>query len=319
MAVYRVTPSCIAAEPPGGDPVSSSGFLWLDFQREEAATWASEVERYGLVIDREHVSDSENDQHPPYHDGTSIYDMVIMREIIVGSDPFAFTTTALTCFVNDSLLVTIGRGAGTAVKRTIERMRRGGARIPGRPVSLLHRILNTAVDDYLSLRKPMIDQIETWQDLLLDPDNPFDDWMDLMQQRRRLRRVELLCQQQEEALTAWMDDPVVAIDDPVTIRFNDLREHLRRVANQLEQTEADIEAVVQVHFAAMSHRANEIMKVLTVVAAIFLPLSLVAGIFGMNFDVIPGLHTDFGFGVTLGAMIALGSGMLWLFRKRRWV
>ncbi len=76
---------------------------------------------------------------------------------------------------------------------------------------------------------------------------------------------------------------------------------------------------MQLYFAAMSHRTTEIMRLLTLITAIFMPLTLITGLFGMNFDFIPGLHSREGFWLSVAAMIGVVVGMLSYFRYKRWI
>ena len=86
-----------------------------------------------------------------------------------------------------------------------------------------------------------------------------------------------------------------------------------------EDQQSEVESLVQLHFSAVAHRTNEIMRVLTVVSAIFLPLSFVAGVFGMNFEIMPGLKHPYGYFIALGGMAVVAVGLLVLFRVRRWI
>jgi len=77
--------------------------------------------------------------------------------------------------------------------------------------------------------------------------------------------------------------------------------------------------VIQLHFSAVAHRTNEVVRVLTVVSAIFLPLTLIAGIFGMNFQNMPELHTHYGYYASLGGMLVLAVVLLGVFRWKRYI
>ncbi|MHC4135684.1 MAG: CorA family divalent cation transporter [Planctomycetota bacterium] len=174
------------------------------------------------------------------------------------------------------------------------------------------------VDRFMAMREPLTRRLEEWQDALLDPSNPFDDWMALMRHRNRLRRLERMCDDQAATLDTWCDDTGHELD-PLRVRINDLLEHIRRVLSHVQHQEAQLESLVQLHFAAVAHRTNEIVRVLTVLTAVFLPLTLVAGVFGMNFEYMPELKLRYAYFVTLGCMLLLGLGALWLFRRKRWL
>ena len=102
-------------------------------------------------------------------------------------------------------------------------------------------------------------------------------------------------------------------------RFADIIEHIERVRNHARTVESQAESAVQLYFAAMSHRTTEIMRLLTLITAVFMPLTLLTGVFGMNFDFIPGLHRADGFWIALAGMIAIVIGMLYYFRHKRWL
>jgi magnesium transporter len=77
--------------------------------------------------------------------------------------------------------------------------------------------------------------------------------------------------------------------------------------------------LVNLHLSNVSQRTNEVMKTLTLVASIFIPLSFLAGVYGMNFDEIPGIHRPEAFAIFVGVIVAIASGMLWWFRRRGWL
>jgi len=96
-----------------------------------------------------------------------------------------------------------------------------------------------------------------------------------------------------------------------------VHEHIERVLAHVRRMESSSESAVQMHFSALGHRTNSIMRTLTVLTAIFLPLNLITGIFGMNFDGLPLIHKAAGFWVAFGLMLAVGLGLgLFFWRKR---
>jgi magnesium/cobalt transport protein CorA len=244
--------------------------------------------------------------------------MMVFRGLAAdgGSEVFASRPTALLLF--DRLLVTIRQQDGHSIPLTKELLRKRNTRIPLRPAGLMHLILSASVDRFLELREPLAIQLEDWRRNLLNPKHPFNDWMALMQQRDKLRTLELLCDEQEDAVTLWRSNTAIEMDDSIAVRYSDLLEHIRRVTKFAADQQNAIESLVQLHFSAVAHRTNEIMRVLTVVSAIFLPLSLVAGIFGMNFENMPELHYKYAYFFALGGMISAAAILLAIFRWKRW-
>ena len=101
------------------------------------------------------------------------------------------------------------------------------------------------------------------------------------------------------------------------IRFNDRREHLGRVERHSDALQRDIEGAVQLHFSSVAHRTNQIVQVLTVLSAVFFPLNLMTGLWGMNFEFMPELHWKYGYYFALTLIFGLGGGLLLYFKKRR--
>ncbi|MDZ7812774.1 MAG: CorA family divalent cation transporter [Ideonella sp.] len=162
---------------------------------------------------------------------------------------------------------------------------------------------------------------------LLDPRSRFDDWQILLESRNALHLLEDTCEDQRSAIQEWIDaldewpleaDAAKRRDrELLRVRSRDVLEHIERVLSHVRRLEQSAEAAVQMHFSALSNRTNDIMRTLTVLTAIFLPLNLITGIFGMNFDALPLIHSSAGFFVALGLMLCVGIGLgLFFWRKR---
>ena len=218
------------------------------------------------------------------------------------------------------------------VKSSVDAM---GARnrIPNSPADLSLRMLNAMVDSYLDLRKELSAHLAHWQAELLKPSSSFNDWGALMGARNQLHVLEDLCDEQHDALQEWLDtiqetplaafhsDPASAQAhrDQLTARARDVMEHIQRVMHHARRLEQSAETVVQIHFSAQSNRTNDIMRTLTALTAIFLPLNLIAGVFGMNFEFLPFIHAQNGFWWALGSMGLTALGLCLVFWRKRYL
>ncbi len=210
-------------------------------------------------------------------------------------------------------------------------------RLPISPADLTLRIINAMVDSYLDLRKVLTSQLEHWQADLLRANSRFDNWGTLMIARSQLHVLEDLCDEQIDAMQEWLDSlreqPLAAFmlgDDSATqtaqlrrdqlvARARDVMEHITRVLQHARRLEQSAETVVQIHFNAQSNRTNDIMRTLTAVTAIFLPLNLITGFFGMNFEHIPGLKSPTAFWATVSFMLLLVAVVLTVFMRKRYI
>ncbi len=102
-------------------------------------------------------------------------------------------------------------------------------------------------------------------------------------------------------------------------RARDVIEHIERVVHHARRLEQSAETVVQIHFSAQGNRTNDIMRTLTALTAIFLPLNLITGFFGMNFDVLPWIHAKNGIWYAVGAMLVVAVVLVVVFWRKRYL
>ena len=205
----------------------------------------------------------------------------------------------------------------------------GGARMPSGPADLMLRVINQMVDGFLELRRELTHQLDHWQTDLLNPKARFNNWGALLEARLSLHQLDEVCEDQRAALQDWIEAiktwPEAATPesqrerDLLQVRSRDVLEHIERVVHHVQRLEQSAETAVQMHFNAQSHRTNEIMRTLTVLTAVFLPLNLIAGIFGMNFEFIPLLHRSNGFWLAMSLMASTGMGLLIYFWRKRYI
>ncbi len=205
----------------------------------------------------------------------------------------------------------------------------GAPRLPDSPAEQTLRIVSLMVDGYLDLRKIMTRQLDHWQQRLMRPDVRFDNWEGLLKARQYLHHLYDICEDQRNALSQWMevleDLPAPKTDaarhehDQLLVRCRDVLEHIARVSSHIRQLEQSAETAIQIHFNIQSNRTNDVMRTLTAITAVFLPLNLIAGIFGMNFQFIPGVHEAHGFWWAMLVMLLIAVGLLAYFARKQYL
>jgi magnesium transporter len=304
-----------------------------------------------------HVKDLANRAHPAHYDYTSVYDLVIFRrlatedevrtelgEAVAASNaPLAafrrIRTRALGFVVFDRLLITVHPTGCFAASAFIDRYLNDAlqddglgasarTRLPSGAADLMLRMLNLAVDSYLDLRKVLSAELDHWQQALLAPGQGSEaDWGALMTARNALHTLQDLCEEQHDAMQEWLDSqreqppPWMSQADRDTLlaRGRDVVEHIERVVHHVNRMEQGAETAVQIHFSAMGNRTNDIMRTLTAITAIFLPLNLIVGFFGMNFEFLPAIHSATGFWWTVGTMVFIAVGLGLVFWRKRYL
>lgn len=299
------------------EAMPETGLVWIDWVRDEASGWEAQVEQLiGVTVEPHHVVDSHNAQHPSFFDGTSEYDLFIFQGLGPESEPFPLETRTASFFLFDRLVVTVRAVDNISFGIVQQRLETGRARVPGSAVSVMHLVLDTMVDRYLSIREPLTNRLVEIQDALLDPDDPSGDWKQLLRDRRAIGKLDMLCEAQLEALDAYRRNARQDLTQQQAVRMRDLEEHVNRVLNHVQGLQRDIESAVQLHFSAVAHSTNQTVNRLTVISAVFLPLSLLAGIWGMNFEYMPELKFRYAYFVALGLLLTVGASLLVVFKRR---
>jgi magnesium transporter len=303
-----------------------------------------------------HMADLDNPVHPSGYDYTSVYDLVMFRRLATDSEVRAengdkthvasgeleafgdIRTRAVGFVVFDRLLVSV-HPAGCYAAETFIRRFLGDAvqaeglsaaartRLPASPADLMLRMVNVMVDSYLDLRKQLNAQLDEWQLKLLAPLSRGTDWRAYLTARRSLHLLEDLSEGQHDAMQEWLDtlreqpSPGMpqAERDSLLARVRDVIEHIQRVLVHVRRMEQSAEMAIQIHFSAQSHRTNEIMRVLTALTAVFLPLNFITGFFGMNFEYLPLIHSDQAMWVTLGIMLLTLVTIIAVFWRKRYL
>ncbi|HPU51615.1 MAG TPA: magnesium transporter CorA family protein, partial [Burkholderiaceae bacterium] len=337
LSFLHVTADKAVLLPGAPDGGSVEGWYWADCSYEDARSWVEPVHRLtGITVFEDHLLDAENQLHPSYFDSTRDYEMIVFRGLAPSeastdeNRAMRIRTRPTVVFLFPGCLVTVRSPDSTSVpalRRRLLAATTNRQRLPGSPEELMLRLLNNMVDRYLELRQPLTEQLERWQRLLLDPGRPFHDWYSLLEARGEIRKLEQLCEEQLDALQEWRDERMdvgraasqtahrhgagfAEIADPLLVRTSDVVEHIQRVLSHARRLESSVESAVQLHFSSTAHRTSEIMRTLTTLTAIFMPLTLITGIFGMNFEVMPGLRSPAGFWWTMVAMATISIGLL---------
>lgn len=306
-----------------------------------------------------HLQDLENRAHPSYYDYTSIYDVVVFRRLATSAEVDEelhrngaaspsiaqalpsfqrIRTRAVGFVVFDRLLISVHPDGCYTARTFLERyvadaVQSDGSlaparnRLPLNPSDLMLRMINVMVDSYLALRKELSTEMDHWQRELLRPRTRAANWGALMAARSQLHVLEDLCEEQHDAMQEWLDavreQPPASLTsaerDGLLARARDVIEHIQRVVHHVHRLEQGAESAVQIHFSALSHRTNEIMRVLTALTAIFLPLNFITGFFGMNFEFLPLIHSAYAMWVILGLMAGVAAAVLLVFWRKRYL
>lgn len=309
----------------------------------------------GPILDL-HISDLLNSQLPSQFDYTSVYDLMVFRRLSInpGSEKLfvddetgtmasaqaalaAIDTSPVGFVIFNRVLITIHPADCSIRDFFVSRMEqlnanadsRGASRLPTSPDDLMLRFVNYMVDGYLDLRRLLTKQLGYLQRELLRPNSHNTNWQALLDSRNALYALEDVCEDQQSATQEWIDalaEWPATVDEQelrerelLRVRARDVAEHIERVLAHVQRLQQSVDSSVQIHFSAVGQRTNNIMRLLTVLTAIFLPLNLITGFFGMNFDSLPLIHNGDGIWVALVLMLIIAFGSLIFFWRKRYL
>ncbi|MGD7652316.1 MAG: magnesium/cobalt transporter CorA [Verrucomicrobiales bacterium] len=219
----------------------------------------------------------------------------------------------------ENYVVSFQEGGADVFAPVRERLRFGKGRIRSRRADYLaYSLMDAVVDEYFLLVERIGDRIEVLDDKILEDPDPGD-----LQEVHRLKREILGLRKavwplrEEIAAMEKSDSELIRGDTRVFLR--DLYDHAIHVIDMVETYRDLLTGMHDTYLSSVSNRMNEVMKVLTNIATIFMPLSFIAGMYGMNFENMPGLRQPYGFVVVLAVMLTIGVGMAVYFRRKNWL
>ena len=200
-----------------------------------------------------------------------------------------------------------------------QRIRNGNAVIRGSgPCYLAYALVDALVGHYFAVVDELAEALEDLEQGVLDDPRP-----ELIAQVHRLQRrvivLRRVARPMGEMLNRLSSEPLPFVTDTTRMYLRDTADHAQQVLGRLDSTREAALDLMNAALAMLGHRQNEVMKVLTLVGSVFIPLTFIAGIYGMNFEHMPELHAERGYYAVLVVMVAVAVGMVAFFRRRGWL
>ena len=286
--------------------------IWVDLSGpigDEAGFLTSTFHVHPLAIE-----DCESRRHHPKIDDYGSHLFILSHGVHPESSAREFKSRQLSAFLGPNFLVTCHREASRSVQATLESVRRNHRLMAEGPGMVLYRVLDYQVDLYLPLMETLqkrIDEIEK-ECLAASTSAILQDVFDLRKALVRLRRFS---GHQREILLRLSRREFPLIDDKTAVYLRDVFDHLVRITDLADSYRELVAGALEAHLSIVSNRTNEIMRVLTVITTLFIPLTFIVGIYGMNFDM-PEFHWKFGHLFVYGLMVVVAAGMYFVFRRR---
>ncbi len=181
-----------------------------------------------------------------------------------------------------------------------------------------YAIIDTVIDKYYPILEDLGEEIESIEHLTIA--NPNQKTLErIYHVKRELLELRRAVWPQRDAVSSLMRDETVFISDSVRVYLRDCYDHIIQLMDVVDTYREVSSNLMDIYLSTLSNKTNEVMKVLTVMATIFIPLTFIVGIYGMNFEYMPELHWKWGYPAVWAAMIILSAGMLINFKRRGWL
>jgi magnesium transporter len=293
------------------DPV----FEWVDVVAPEPAELRQIATEFGFHAMS--VEDCLDPWHLPKFERFGETTFVILRVFDQQCSSRAASVQEITrkiaVFFRPGLVVTIHRADLALVASARDRFRQGNGGHLSDTV-LLGTLFNGALDSFDAPLDQAEDMVDALEEDLLSPARRSPDLQAIHLLKRRVNVIKRLFWQTNSVL-----QKLVMPGDRATPVFHDVKENAESYYYYADQLLDEINNLLGIHVALSSHRTNEVMRVLTVFSAFFLPLTFIVGVYGMNFDFMPELRVRWGYPAVLGLMLGVCGAIAWWFHRRGWL
>ncbi len=244
----------------------------------------------------------------------------VVMEMAYADGPFNVIFEQISIFFGANFLITIQEEALHDVFDPVRvRLRngRGYARTRGHDY-LAYSLIDAGVDHFFPVLELLGDAVEELEDELLEHPSR-ESLIKLQELKRALLFLRRNAWPVRELVTSLTRDESGLIKPETKIFLRDCYDHTIQIMDVIEGYRDIATGMMDIYLSSLGMRTNEVMRVLTVVSTIFIPLTFIVGLYGMNFEYMPELKTRYGYPVTVGVMVLLAIGMLAVFRKKKWL
>ena len=299
------------------DPASGA-FVWVDLGAPSVPE--SLILSETFKFHRLSVEDAMSAVQFPKIETYDGYLYVILHGIDFHTGDKGFATHDIDFFVGPNYLVTVHDGHSRSIQDIRENVSRRAQMMSEGPVGLLHRIVDAMVDLYRPEVDKLEERIEKLEKAVFSERVPRHLVKQILLEKRQVSGLRRIIAPQRDVVARLARREFVDVSSDISFRFRDVYDSLVRIADDALLFQDRISGILDAHLSNVSNRLNEVMKVLTVLTTIFMPLTLLSGLWGMNIPLprFPGTDRD-QFWWLAGIMAAIVAAMLVMFRRKRWV
>lgn len=265
------------------------------------------------------LEDIVNTEQRPKTETYDSYLFFSLKMLSPGKKKEEQVSEQISILLGDRLVITFQERPGDVFDQVRERLRQTKGRIRTQKADYLaYALLDSVVDSYFDLLERLGDEMEDLEELVLR--NPSKQ---MVPRIHNLKRRALVLRRAvwplRELVSTFEKSESPLLEKSTRVYLRDVYDHTIQIIDGVEVSREIISGLMDLYLSSLSNRTNEVMKVLTIVATIFIPLTFLAGVYGMNFKHMPELAWRWAYPAVWGVMIVAALGMLWYFRRKKWL
>ncbi|MDQ3019095.1 MAG: magnesium/cobalt transporter CorA [Bacteroidota bacterium] len=262
---------------------------------------------------------TDDSVHHPKIDDFDSYLFIVFNGLIEEEKSFKYQIFSLSCFLGHNFLITIhNEGSGNTVFKNLNSFVNERSFKKG-PDYILNLILDEIVDRYYPILDSFETEIDDVEEELFEGTPGNKTLQRILNLKKELIKLRRISAYQKEVLFKLTRGDSELISSEESAYYRNVYDHLVRVSDTTESYRDYVAGMLDSYLSIVNNKMNEVMKFLTIIATMILPMTLITGIFGMNFDVIPFLHNDFGFWISVISMATIVIVMLIWFKHKKWI
>ena len=306
-------------DPPldGLAPPTDESVTWVDVggvhKMEILESFGKQFQLHSLLLE----DIANTDQRPKLDDYETC--LFLVMKMLSVTDRQDIIVEQVSLVLGRNFVLSFQENGTDVFKPVRDRLRGGKGRLRQSGADyLLYALVDAIVDQYFAVLEALGEKIEALQDLVVSDPKP-----ETLQQIHALKRQLLFLRRAvwplREAMNGLSRSECPLLQEPTKVFFRDVYDHVVQIVDTIETLREMVSACLDIYLSSISYRLNAVMKVLTIITTIFMPLTFIVGIYGMNFEHMPELQWKWGYPAVLGVMTVVGVGMLLVFRKKRWL
>lgn len=265
------------------------------------------------------LEDILNTNHPPKYEEYPEAILIILKLLDFDSDSGEIYAEQFSLVVTADRLLSFRELSSPLFQEVQRRLENKSGRFRERGADYLaYALMDSVVDSYFHVLEKIGDQLEQIESQLVSQPGK-EHLQQIHQLRGQLFFVRKVISPLRELTASLVRSESPFIDTQTRIYLRDLHEHVAHVIDNMENYRDTAKGLIDLSLSNMSYRTNEVMQVLTVIASIFIPLTFIAGVYGMNFEFMPELGWRYGYPLIMAIMLACMIGMLWFFKRKKWL